>query len=121
MNQRAVLVYILLFLFKAIAEVLSTTGSSALPTSLASSVQDVYQSVGCFNEPDNVRALNGTFDSSGFMNIQFCLNICNSEAYLYAGMEDGDQCFCANVLTSGAALQDESYCNLSCQGNSSET
>jgi len=122
MNRHAMLVYILLLLSKAIVEALSTTGSSALPTSLASSVQDVYKSVGCFNDPgQNSRALNETFDAADVMDIPFCLNVCNFGTYLYAGLEAGSQCFCGNVLTSGAVMQDDSYCNMSCPGNSSES
>ena len=122
MNRHAALVHILLLLSKAVVEALSTTDSSILPTSLAPSPHDAYyKSVGCFNEPENSRALNGTFDASSDMDTEFCRKFCNSGIYLYAGLEAGSQCFCGNVLTSGAVLQDDRYCNMSCPGNSSES
>ncbi|KAI1344989.1 putative glyoxal oxidase [Xylariaceae sp. FL0016] len=53
---------------------------------------------------------------------ELCLGTCASYGYTAAGLEYGDECYCGDpidVTTSGAALYDDSECNVVCAGNGS--
>ena len=48
-----------------------------------------------------------------------CLEHCSSLCHTYYGLIWGNQCACGNDLPADEYKQDESYCNLSCVGDSS--
>jgi glucan endo-1,3-alpha-glucosidase len=46
-----------------------------------------------------------------------CLARCTSGGYLYAGVEYGVECFCSQMLKSGAVQKPETECSKPCAGN----
>ncbi|KAF8573858.1 WSC-domain-containing protein [Ramaria rubella] len=74
--------------------------------------------LGCFEETVNSRVLNGaTFTNSTEMTIEACVDFCNSQSFVYAGLEFGEQCFCDDVFEGAATIVDNSECNEACPGN----
>ncbi|KAF8576591.1 WSC-domain-containing protein [Ramaria rubella] len=74
--------------------------------------------LGCFQENLNSRVLSAaTFTNSTSMTIEACVNFCNSQSFVYAGLEFGEQCFCDDVFEGAATTVDDSECNEACTGN----
>ena len=74
--------------------------------------------IGCYND-SNYRVLNGYSWSSNEMTVESCVASCNSRGYVYAGAQDGSQCFCGNGPYFSAGVGNS--CNMACTGNSAET
>ncbi|KAK4031425.1 WSC-domain-containing protein, partial [Parachaetomium inaequale] len=76
-------------------------------------------SLGCWSDNHN-RALQGRSTSSNSMTTEMCASFCSEFAIF--GTEFGSQCFCGNVLWSGAQFEDPRVgCTSPCQGNGGET
>ncbi|CAK7205222.1 hypothetical protein SEUCBS139899_007989 [Sporothrix eucalyptigena] len=82
--------------------------------------------VNCFQEPSSGHLLSDLIaQNSTSMTVQMCLGFC--DPYVYAGLENGDQCWCSNALnlngsgigTPGSAIN-ETQCNVVCPGNTTE-
>ena len=51
-----------------------------------------------------------------------CKKFCKDGDYSYAGVENGDQCWCSNNLPPQSKIVDNSYCNkMPCTGDDSQT
>ncbi|WWD21023.1 hypothetical protein CI109_105504 [Kwoniella shandongensis] len=89
------------------------------PAELASG----FQATGaCIAEGSTGRALTGPHTSSSSMTPATCTNFCSSQGYAIAGVEYGSECWCGNVLSSGASLSKTSTrCNVKCSGASDLT
>ncbi|CAK7268592.1 hypothetical protein SEPCBS119000_003139 [Sporothrix epigloea] len=80
--------------------------------------------VNCFQEPSLGHLLSDfVAQNRTSMTADMCLGLCGS--YLYAGLANGDQCWCGDVLNfngstgTGAAgrVVSETLCNVNCPGN----
>lgn len=80
----------------------------------------------CFQEPSSGHLLSDFIvQNRTSMTVQMCLSKC--WAYTYAGLENGDQCWCGDGLnlsgsgigTSGSVIS-ETQCNVVCPGNTTE-
>lgn len=90
------------------------------PSGLFSNVS--FTPGGCLAEPPNgARALNAYVLADPSMTPAFCAEICGLSNYLYYGVEYGNECWCDNSITSGAAFVDPSKCNLSCAGDATQS
>ncbi|KAB5523167.1 hypothetical protein GE09DRAFT_976836, partial [Coniochaeta sp. 2T2.1] len=74
-----------------------------------------YSPLGCYTEPSNGRAPTGTSNSNSNMTASTCKAFCYG--YKYFAVEFGRECYCSNMISSGAALTDSSQCNMECTGN----
>ena len=73
------------------------------------------QWVGCFVDRDR-RDLPAAF-IDGNMSVGRCVAHCAREGFTYAGVQDGNQCFCGNSYGAYGASRS---CNTPCSANSSE-
>ncbi|KAF8263709.1 WSC domain-containing protein [Lactarius quietus] len=57
------------------------------------------------------------------MTVENCITLCQNQPQdsIYAGVENGTDCYCGSVLTPGAVPTSVSNCTTNCVGNSSET
>lgn len=90
-------------------------------TDVSSTLKWAYQ--GC--TPDgSTRTLTGYNNVYGGMaapvTVESCIQECESQGYLYAGMEYSSQCFCGNSIPSSVTPTAFGQCNMPCAGNSSE-
>ncbi|KAG0636289.1 hypothetical protein HOY80DRAFT_891585 [Tuber brumale] len=102
----------------------TTTGSptgSPTPTPTGGPIDNPGNSnfsfTGCYTEATAGRALS-VLTASDTMTVDTCLGICN--AYEYAGLEYGRECWCGNTLASGAVPAPATECRMKCAGNALE-
>ncbi|ETS81740.1 hypothetical protein PFICI_06742 [Pestalotiopsis fici W106-1] len=84
-----------------------------------------WQTLGCYNDlyPTVNRTLRDLRDfSDTSITIAGCQTTCKKDGYLYAGVEDGRECWCGNEIQSSATNipAATSDCNKACTGDSSE-
>jgi hypothetical protein len=82
-----------------------------------------YQLQGCYTEPGNGggRALPSySFTNSTSMSAELCVAGCQAKGYTMAGMEYGQECWCANALNTKSTKVANSQCNMLCPGNKRE-
>ncbi|KAF5353807.1 hypothetical protein D9758_010585 [Tetrapyrgos nigripes] len=80
-----------------------------------------WTSLGCFTDLVNGRTLTGpTFTSSTNMTAENCINFCDSQEFVFAGTEFGQECYCGNALQNGGTNTTASQCNVACTGNRNE-
>ena len=75
-----------------------------------------FNSVGCYTEGTNSRALNVQPSSNN--TVAGCLQAC--QGYLYSGVEYGGECFCGNTLAAGSINATASDCSMTCSNNQTE-
>ncbi|KAJ5974962.1 hypothetical protein N7481_008669 [Penicillium waksmanii] len=80
-------------------------------------VVPIWQSVGCYTDTTLKRTLAKSYNIAG-NTVEKCQAECQSNGYLYAGVEYGTQCFCGNSIDNGATIT--SACGTACPGDSSE-
>lgn len=94
--------------------VYNSTVVTALPSILPSTQGYTYQ--GCYSD-STTRTLSGSsYANSTGMTAETCVKFCSTAGYSLAGIEYGQQCYCANTMTSGA-LTTDSQCSSRCAGN----
>lgn len=101
--------------------VATTTTTSA--SSTTSSAAPTWTPLGCFTDA-NSRALNGPNIITTQNTPAWCQAHCSSLGYTLAGVESGQECWCASSLSySGGAGQPQaaSNCQQACTGDSSQT
>ena len=77
-----------------------------------------YLSQGCYSEASKGRLLSGkSYSNKTSMTVESCVNFCSANGGSYAGVENGQECYCGTSLPSGAATTDASQCNMLCTGN----
>lgn len=52
--------------------------------------------------------------------VGYCVGLCHDEGKIYAGLENGTDCHCGDVLSIIAMNATDADCNTPCTGNSSE-
>ncbi|KAF8263422.1 copper radical oxidase [Lactarius quietus] len=81
-----------------------------------------WTSLGCYSDNVNGRALtSASYTDTVGMTVESCVNFCNGQNYIYAGVEYAQECYCGNIITGGSASVASSDCNFACKGNPSET
>ncbi|KAI9443578.1 WSC domain-containing protein [Lactarius indigo] len=61
-----------------------------------------------------------TFKDSAHLTVESCVEFCNHRKYLYAGVENGEDCYCGNYLAESAKIGLPPECSVKCPGNSDE-
>jgi len=104
----------------SIAAAISTTTSASggIASNLASI--GIYTYYGCVTDNfiNNVRALASLQKFSDSMTLEMCQSFC--QGYKYFGTEYSEQCFCGTTFSGGATKEDDSNCDLLCDGNKEE-
>lgn len=60
-----------------------------------------YSYKGCRTEAPHGRALPDKRHEDGALTPQVCADLCSADGFLYAGLEFGRECWCANTLHGG--------------------
>ena len=78
-----------------------------------------YNLKGCFMDAVTARGIIGYELTSSSMTNELCVSACQGKGYTLAGIENGDECYCGNTLTTAPSnITDcEAYF---CPGNSKE-
>ncbi|XTI86032.1 WSC-domain-containing protein [Cenococcum geophilum] len=105
------------------ASTTSATISSTGPTATATGPVVVvsagsYQSLGCYNEVPNGRALQAKSVANSSMTVELCAAFCSPMTYF--GVEYGDECYCGNSIPSTSAPVTDGRCNMVCANNAGE-
>jgi hypothetical protein len=74
--------------------------------------------LGCFSDSSQNRDLPYKAYDSVYSTVDSCVAACTYYGYLYAGLQDGIQCFCGNSYGSHGT---SGNCTVPCAGNSAET
>ncbi|PIL32445.1 hypothetical protein GSI_05147 [Ganoderma sinense ZZ0214-1] len=80
----------------------------------------LWESLGCYNDSVNARALPTGVNVPGNFTVEGCTEACFEADFPLAGMEFADQCFCSTAIANGGAPIAASLCNMACAGNSTE-
>ncbi|WVW82801.1 hypothetical protein I302_104812 [Kwoniella bestiolae CBS 10118] len=106
--------------------------SSARPSSLASStstasadssdggeIPDDWTYYGCVPNLDGMPALNTTYATSNELTPSLCISACAASQYHFAGLQNGNACFCGSTITSAtlSSSSSSSSCSSSCSGD----
>ncbi|KAJ6262673.1 hypothetical protein Dda_3485 [Drechslerella dactyloides] len=77
-----------------------------------------YDSIGCFAEvPGKLLTDDQDIDKNA-MTPELCLSTCGKQGYAYAGLEYGQECYCAPKLAPGAVSSEK--CTMKCKGDSNQ-
>ena len=76
-----------------------------------------YQSLGCYTEGVNERALTGSGTAGPDMTVQSCVAYCLAAGFKYAGIEYSTECFCGASIAITAKSAPVSECNMLCGGD----
>ncbi|PWW75224.1 WSC-domain-containing protein [Tuber magnatum] len=76
-----------------------------------------YQSLGCYTEGVNERALAGPGTAAADMTVQSCVAYCLAGGFKYAGIEYSTECFCGGTIATTAKSAPASECNMLCGGD----
>lgn len=100
----------------------TTTGGGGTTTPPATYTPPTgWSSAGCYSD-SWTRTLGGPSTTSSSLTADNCINSCNTQGYKFAGMEAGNECYCANSIGSGGVKQSsDSACATPCTGNSAQT
>jgi len=83
----------------------------------------VTQALGCFKDAPSSRLLPypGPRAHWATLTVSSCLQLCHDKAFTFAGVEDGNQCFCGNGTAHQPTPVAMSECNIPCESNATET
>ncbi|XP_070557242.1 uncharacterized protein [Ptychodera flava] len=97
---------------------------TASPISPVTTIMPPLNYVGCFQDDDgtvNVKDLPyKVLTLATTMTPVLCIDHCNTEGYLFAGLQDGDECRCGNTYGRHGELATSDSCNMPCAGDASE-
>ncbi|KAH9946755.1 hypothetical protein B0H21DRAFT_388973 [Amylocystis lapponica] len=80
-----------------------------------------WREIGCYTDNTASRTLTGAYyTSTTNMTVESCVDYCNSQSYIYAGVEYAQECYCGNALDNGGSSAIASDCNSPCTGNADE-
>lgn len=77
----------------------------------------MYQ--GCYSDGSPRTIQGASYSNQTAMTVESCISYCDSQNYIYAGLEYMYECYCGNS-TSTAKVEPSTDCNMACSGNSSE-
>ncbi|XP_054266022.1 uncharacterized protein LOC128988606 isoform X1 [Macrosteles quadrilineatus] len=76
--------------------------------------------VGCYQDDENSRQLDGHLEDSGFLTHLKCTGLCYSRGFLYAGTQYSYQCFCGDKPPNPNLKLAEKECFKRCTGDPGE-
>ncbi|OCF44040.1 hypothetical protein I317_02148 [Kwoniella heveanensis CBS 569] len=77
--------------------------------------------VGCVTD-GSARALPAVSITRTAMTVDMCKNYCQTQGYTYAGLEEGNTCYCDNSIKNGLGVSASSWtCATPCVGDSGQT
>ncbi|TGO09080.1 hypothetical protein BTUL_0180g00130 [Botrytis tulipae] len=103
-------------------DILSVYQDTTFPTVDSTTISD-YTPMGCYSDlGPNGRTLAWKQDQipDADLTIEACLQACKEGGYAFAGVEYSQECYCGVVLGNGTAKVDESNCQMTCNGNTTE-
>jgi len=83
-------------------------------------IPEGWISLGCFTDNIQIPTLTAWGCSKWNMTVELCVDHCISEGLAYAGLENGTECYCGNVLSIIAMNATETDCNMPCAGDPTE-
>ncbi|KIY43224.1 copper radical oxidase [Fistulina hepatica ATCC 64428] len=79
-----------------------------------------WTSEGCYTDSTTARTLTGSsYSSTDNMTVENCIDYCDTQDYIYAGVEYSQECYCGNYIENSATAT-SSGCSMACSGNPSE-
>ncbi|TEY80413.1 hypothetical protein BOTCAL_0038g00110 [Botryotinia calthae] len=103
-------------------DIISVYQDTTFPTVDNTTISD-YTPMGCYSDlGPNGRTLAWRQDQipDANLTIEACLHACKEGGYAFAGVEYSQECYCGVVLGNGTAKVDESNCQMTCNGNTTE-
>ncbi|KAG9312684.1 WSC-domain protein [Chiua virens] len=82
-----------------------------------------WTAYGCWTDDVGDRTLSSaSYANATGMTVESCISFCStgSNAYIYAGVEYADECYCGNSFTAGATNVSSTDCDMTCAGDSTE-
>ncbi|KAF9255676.1 WSC-domain-containing protein [Marasmius fiardii PR-910] len=101
------------------------TDATASPTTSTTGPVTVQQHgpwnhLGCFTDTQD-RILPVPQNDCGSKNsVEYCLDLCGSQGYPFAGVEYGGECYCGKEFNPSSANECPNGCTMSCPGNAGE-
>ncbi|KAI9449832.1 WSC domain-containing protein, partial [Lactarius psammicola] len=81
-----------------------------------------WSSLGCYTDDPSRPTLTSVGNRDQFnMTVENCVRFCDSRYNIYAGVENGEDCYCGNVTTVGSKSAPPKDCSSKCVGDISET
>ena len=74
---------------------------------------------GCYVDNTSENILDMRFGTDSDLNISMCRDLCYRAAYEFAGVQNGDQCWCSTRI-NGELAKDQSECKVPCTGDEKE-
>ncbi|KAH8090923.1 hypothetical protein HD553DRAFT_279680 [Filobasidium floriforme] len=90
------------------------------PAAISTQLPSGWQDAGCRAEGAGGRALVGYATSGKNMTVKTCVETCAGRGYSIAGVEYGQECYCANSFSNGGGAT-ASGCTMSCAGDVTRT
>ncbi|KAJ6258332.1 hypothetical protein Dda_6372 [Drechslerella dactyloides] len=99
-----------------------TTTSTTTSTSaaLSSSTNEPWSFLGCYLDSSGSRTLPNKTRTNAGMTIEYCQDYCLTFNLPYAGVENGKECWCSDVITNNRQ-PGQSGCTTSCAGDPSQS
>jgi hypothetical protein len=79
---------------------------------VSSNLPESWSYQGCYSEAANGRTLSGaSYSDNTAMTVETCIAYCDTQSYIYSGVEYSEECYCGNSIAAGtvAAVGD---CNM---------
>ncbi len=94
------------------------TPTSTISTALLGPSPTTWTDRGCYaNDPKGiVLAKDMTPEGDKFLTVAKCQNTCYQASYQYAGVQNGNDCWCSDTL-GGNWSTDQTACNITCSGD----
>ena len=78
-------------------------------------------SLGCFHDNNQSRLLSSYGVKLQGLTVQKCIDLCAQSSFMFSGLHNGKECYCGNKKPSLEHLLTRTYCNVACDGQSSQT
>ncbi|CAG5158783.1 uncharacterized protein ALTATR162_LOCUS5252 [Alternaria atra] len=97
----------------------TTTSTSKSPSLAPSST--AWNALGCYAQNPNRPILEQNMNPNGdaSLSVPNCKNSCYRRAYPFAGVQEGNQCWCSSYV-GGEWAKNQADCNTPCTGNKAE-
>ncbi|KAI0052846.1 copper radical oxidase [Auriscalpium vulgare] len=80
-----------------------------------------WSSAGCYTDNPATRTLSSaSFTDTQNMTVENCVTFCDNQAFIFAGVEFAQECYCGDIIANGGTNATASDCNSPCTGNSKE-
>ncbi|KAF8156193.1 hypothetical protein K438DRAFT_2026364 [Mycena galopus ATCC 62051] len=89
--------------------------------SVPSTLPGNWSSIGCYTDNVAARTLAGaSYTDAANMTVENCINFCNTQEFIYAGVEFMQECYCDNFIENSATTAPITDCDLVCTGDVDE-